>query len=97
MAQPFWRDVVFITADRSPGVDRTPLTTRAFAVATFVVSASLVAAGFGSPPPPPKASFTQIATFDRAPKPPDCFMPVLHTEPLTNHRRIAIVEAWGAF
>ena len=24
-------------------------------------------------------------------------MPVLHTEPLTNHRRIAIVEAWGAF
>ena len=67
--------------------------TRVFLVATFVIC---LLAGCASHPPPPKASFTQTATFDRPPKPDDCFMPVLNTEPLTDHRRIAIVEAWGA-
>ena len=61
-----------------------------------VVIACLVAAGCASQPIPPKASFTQTATFDRPPKPAECYMPVLQTEPLTDHRRIAIVEAWGA-
>jgi hypothetical protein len=69
---------------------------RVFTAATYVAIASVAAAGCASQPPPPKASFTQTATFDRPPKPADCFMPVLGTEPLTDHRRIAIVEAWGA-
>jgi len=64
--------------------------------ATVVAIACLLAAGCASHPPPPKASFTQTATFDRPPKADDCFMPVLNREPLTDHRRIAIVEAWGA-
>ncbi len=64
--------------------------------ATVVAIACLAAAGCASHPMPPKASFTQTATFDRPPKPDDCFMPVLQREPLTEHRRIAIVEAWGA-
>ena len=56
----------------------------------------LATAGCASHLPPPEASFTQTATFDRPPKPDDCFMPVLNREPLTGHRRIAVVEAWGA-
>jgi len=67
--------------------------TRVFTAASFV---AFLLAGCASHPPPPKASFTQTATFDRPPKPADCFMPVLQREPLTDHRRIAIVEAWGA-
>jgi len=67
-----------------------------FTTATIVAIACLLAAGCASHPPPPKASFTQTATFDRPPKPDGCFMPVLTREPLTDHRRIAIVEAWGA-
>ena len=61
-----------------------------------VVAITCVLAACASVPPPPKASFTQTATFDRPPKSDNCFMPVLQTEPLTDHRRIAIVEAWGA-
>jgi len=72
---------------RNPGV---------FTRMTVVATVCLLAAGCASVPPPPKASFTQTATFDRPPKPDDCYMPVLNTEPLTDHRRIAIVEAWGA-
>ena len=75
---------------------RTPPTTRVFTVATIVAIVCLTGAGCASHPPSPKASFTQTATFDRPPKPTDCFMPVLQTEPLTGHRRIAMVEAWGA-
>jgi len=72
------------------------LKTRMFSTATVVTIACLLAAGCASQSKPPRASFTQTATFDRPPKPDDCYMPVLHTEPLTDHRRIAIVEAWGA-
>src|ERR1700722_15550846 len=67
-----------------------------FTAATAVAIACLAAAGCASHPPPPKASFTQTPAFDRPPKPDDCVMPVLQREPLTDHRRIAIVEAWGA-
>jgi hypothetical protein len=65
-------------------------------LATVVAIASLLTVGCASHPPPPKASFMQTATFDRPPKAADCSMPVLGREPLTDHRRIAIVEAWGA-
>jgi hypothetical protein len=66
------------------------------ATANVVAIVCLLAASCASVPPPPSASFTQTATFDRPPKPDDCFMPLLQREPLTDHRRIAIVEAWGA-
>ncbi len=94
MTQLFWRDVVFINADRSCGAGRTPHKIGAFAVASVLLIACVIAAGCASHQPT-RASFTQIAIFDRAPKPPDCSMPILHTEPLTNHRRVAIVEGWG--
>jgi hypothetical protein len=45
---------------------------------------------------PPQTSIAQIDSIDRAAKPPDCSMPILHSEPLgTDYRKIAIVEAWG--
>ena len=69
---------------------------RVLTAASVAAVACLAAAGCASLPPPPKASFTQTATFDRPPKAADCFMPILYNEPLTDHRRIAIVEAWGA-
>ena len=69
---------------------------RAATVVAILCFVAAAAAGCASHPPPPKASFTQTAAFDRPPKPDDCFMPVLQREPLTIHRRIAIVEAWGA-
>ena len=62
--------------------------------ATVVAIACLLAAGCASQPTP-RASFTQTGSFDRPPKPAECYMPVLYTEPLSGHRRIAIVEAWG--
>jgi len=96
MTQPFWRDVVLINADRSCGVGRPPNKVGAFAVASVLLIACLAAAGCASHQPT-RASFTQIATFDRAPKPPGCSMPILSAEPLANHRRIAIVEGWGDF
>lgn len=44
----------------------------------------------------PQTSIVQIDSIDRAAKPADCSMPVLHSESrATNYRKIAIVEAWG--
>ena len=54
------------------------------AAANVVAIVCLLAAGCASVPPPPSASFTQTATFDRPPKPDDCFMPLLQREPLTT-------------
>ncbi len=84
----------FARAEHSFGPGRTAHTIGV--LAAILAFAWLSAAGCASVPPPPKASFTQTANFDRPPKPADCYMPVLQTEPLTNHRGIAIVEAWGA-
>lgn len=45
---------------------------------------------------PPEASIVQLESIDRAPKPPDCSLPILHSDLLANnYRRVAIVEAWG--
>ena len=54
-------------------------------------------AGWGcSSSQPPEANILQIDSMDRPPKPPDCSLPILHSELLASgYRRVAIVEAWG--
>jgi len=45
---------------------------------------------------PPQTSVVQIDPIARAPKPPNCLMPILRSEPLeTDYQKIAIVEAWA--
>jgi hypothetical protein len=85
---------VFITTDRSAGARPAGYMTRLFALALLLEC--LFVSGCATQAVPPRASFTQTDFFDRPPKPDDCLMPVLNTEPLTPHRRIAMVEAWGA-
>lgn len=87
---------MFINAKPSSSAYPTGSLIRVFAHVAMVVVECLFAAGCVLSAAPPQASFTQTAIFDRPPKPDDCFMPVLNIEPLTAHRRIAIVEAWGA-
>lgn len=87
---------MFINAEYSASAQPTTCMIRVLSLVAMVVVECLFAAGCILPAAPPKASFTQTAAFDRPPKPDDCFMPVLNTEPLTAHRRIAMVEAWGA-
>jgi hypothetical protein len=87
---------VFTNSELSSRAQMIPHRIRVFAVATMLSAGCLLAAGCASQLPPPKASFTQTATFDRPPKPADCVMPVLQREPLADHKRIAIVESWGA-
>ena len=44
---------------------------------------------------PPQVTVSEVEPSGRAAKPPDCNMPVLRREPLTDFRRVAIVEALG--
>jgi hypothetical protein len=44
---------------------------------------------------PPQVTLSEIEPSGRAAKPPDCDMPVLRHEPLTDFRKVAIVEAMG--
>jgi hypothetical protein len=44
---------------------------------------------------PPQATLAEIEPSGRAAKPPDCAMPVLRHEPLTDFRKVAIVEGIG--
>ena len=44
---------------------------------------------------PPQATLAEIEPSGRAAKPPDCPMPVLRREPLTDFRKVAIVEGTG--
>jgi hypothetical protein len=45
---------------------------------------------------PPQATVAEIEPSGRAAKPPDCKMPVLRREPLTEFRKVAIVEGLGS-
>jgi hypothetical protein len=45
---------------------------------------------------PPQASLAEIEPSGRAARPPNCQMPVLRREPLTDFRKVAIVEGWGS-
>ena len=44
---------------------------------------------------PPQVTLSEVEPSGRAAKPPDCDMPVLRHEPLTDYRKVAIVEALG--
>jgi hypothetical protein len=44
---------------------------------------------------PPQVTLSEVEPSGRAAKPPDCNMPVLRREPLTDYRKVAIVEALG--
>jgi hypothetical protein len=44
---------------------------------------------------PPQVTLSEVEPSGRAAKPPDCNMPVLRHEPLTDFRKVAIVEAMG--
>jgi|SRR5579863_939073 len=44
---------------------------------------------------PPQATLAEIEPSGRAAKPPNCDMPVLRHEPLTDFRKVAIVEGLG--
>ena len=44
---------------------------------------------------PPQATLAEIEPSGRAAKAPDCAMPVLRREPLTDFRKVAIVEGTG--
>ena len=44
---------------------------------------------------PPQVSVAEIEPSGHAAKPPDCDMPVLRHEPLTDFRKVAIVEGVG--
>ncbi len=44
---------------------------------------------------PPQVKYSEIEPSGRAAKPPDCDMPVLRAEPLTDFRKVAIIEGIG--
>jgi len=44
---------------------------------------------------PPQVTLSEVEPSGRAAKPPDCNMPVLRHEPLTDFRKVAIVEGLG--
>ncbi len=44
---------------------------------------------------PPQVSVAEVEPSGRAAKPPDCNMPVLRHEPLTDYRKVAIIEGLG--
>jgi hypothetical protein len=44
---------------------------------------------------PPQVTVSELEPSGRAARPPDCSMPVLRHEPLTDFRKVAIVEAMG--
>ena len=45
---------------------------------------------------PPQATVTEIEPSGHAAKGPDCPMPILRSEPLTDYRKVAIIEGLGS-
>lgn len=74
----------------------TSLVVRAALSTILPVALALAAAGcVGVVSLPPQVSVAEIEPAGRAAKPPDCNMPVLRHEPLTDYRKVAIVEGVG--
>jgi hypothetical protein len=44
---------------------------------------------------PPQATLTEIEPSGRAARDPNCTVPILHSEPLTDFRKVAIIEGLG--
>jgi hypothetical protein len=49
----------------------------------------------GTKAKPPEITVSQIQTYTRPAKPPDCDMPVLYSEPRNKYVKIAVVEGWA--
>jgi hypothetical protein len=75
----------------TPIVD-TPLLVRAAVIVVLMLAAAGCARVVSLPP---QVTLSEVEPSGRAAKPPDCNMPVLRHEPLTDYRKVAIVEALG--
>jgi hypothetical protein len=65
-------------------------------ITTIVLASAIGAAGCAKVISlPPQATVAEVEPSGRAAKPPDCDMPVLRHEPLTDYRKVAIVEGLG--
>jgi hypothetical protein len=65
--------------------------TRHLALFALLISAAACTA---LSPQAPNVTVSQISSQIRPPKPPDCTMPVLYSEPPDKFEKIAIVEGW---
>ena len=63
--------------------------------AIITIALAIAAAGCAQIALPPQVTLSEVEPSGRAAKPPDCNMPVLRHEPLTDFRKVAIVEALG--
>jgi len=45
---------------------------------------------------PPQATVTELEPSGRAAKGPDCTMPILRSEPLTDFKKVSIIEGLGS-
>jgi len=61
----------------------------------FIIGLTIAVAGCAKVSLPPQVTLSEVEPSGRAAKPPDCNMPVLRREPLTDFRKVAIVEALG--
>ncbi|HYL60377.1 MAG TPA: hypothetical protein VEU51_16025 [Candidatus Acidoferrales bacterium] len=61
----------------------------------LLMAMALAATGCAAVSLPPQVSVAEVEPSGRAAKPPDCNMPVLRHEPLTDYRKVAIVEGIG--
>ncbi len=58
-----------------------------------MVGGTIALAGCARVSLPPQVDVAEIQPSGRAAKPPDCNMPVLRSDPLTDFRKVAIIEA----
>ncbi len=66
-------------------------------VATWILALGVAASGCARAVRlPPQATLAEVEPSGRAAKPPNCDMPVLRREPLTDFRKVAIVEGLGS-
>jgi hypothetical protein len=73
------------------------MTVRQLLIAIAIIAAPICASGcIKAATLPPQAVYTEIEPSGSAAKPPDCNMPVLHHEPLTEYRKVGLVEATGS-
>src|SRR5271167_4624358 len=75
---------------------RPPVDTSLLVRTALIIGLSLAASGCAQVVSlPPQVTLSEVEPSGRAAKPPDCNMPVLRHEPLTDYRKVAIVEALG--
>lgn len=67
-------------------------------IASLILALGVAASGCGARAitVAPQATLAEVEPSGRAAKPPNCDMPVLRREPLTDFRKVAIVEGLGS-